>query len=90
MAYVITNRCESVCDTACVDVCPCDVIHGRLEPEAIRRLPPEQRAGLRLYIEPEGCIDCAACVCVCPVGAIVHESEDEVARATNAAFFAKT
>jgi ferredoxin len=28
----------------------------------------------QLYIDPEHCIDCEACVPECPVGAIFHES----------------
>ncbi|MFQ6673658.1 MAG: ferredoxin, partial [Fidelibacterota bacterium] len=27
MAYIITEPCVGVCDTACVDVCPVDCIH---------------------------------------------------------------
>ena len=28
MPYTITEPCVSTCDTACVDVCPVDCIHG--------------------------------------------------------------
>ena len=28
MSYIITEPCLSTCDTACVDVCPADCIHG--------------------------------------------------------------
>ena len=27
MPYIITQPCEGVCDTACVDVCPVDCIY---------------------------------------------------------------
>ena len=42
-----------------VTVCPCDCFH---EGEQM------------LYIDPDHCIDCEACVPECPVGAICHET----------------
>lgn len=62
MAYVITEACLSKCDTACVDVCPVDAIHGPLP-------------RLQLFIDPDACICCAACVPECPVNAIVEDVE---------------
>ena len=62
MTYVITQPCIGVKDKSCIDVCPMDCIHGRDEDEM-------------LYIEPEDCIDCGACVPACPVEAIFAESE---------------
>ncbi len=93
MALVITRACEGVCDTACVDVCPCNCIEGPLSlPELARHKAerPERLKGVQLFIDPERCIDCFACQPVCPEQAIFHESElpdgsDEAAR--NAAFF---
>jgi len=50
-------------DTGCVDVCPCDCIHpGKGEAE-FSTVP-------QLYINPDECIDCGACIPVCPVSAI--------------------
>ncbi len=75
MAYVITQKCVGVCDTACVDVCPCDCIAG----------PP----GVQMFINADDCIDCGACVAECPVVAIVHEADaDGEDAARNARFFA--
>jgi ferredoxin len=75
MAYVITQKCVGVCDTACLDVCPCDCIAG----------PP----GVQMFIDPDECIDCGACVAECPVDAIVHESDaDPIDVARNAGYFA--
>ena len=95
MAYVITQTCVGTCDTACVDVCPSDCIHGPIALEEIRSLPADARGarlpGLQLFIDPTECIDCHACLPECPVGAIFHESEvpaehrRDVAR--NAEFF---
>ena len=33
MAFVITEPCVSTCDTACVEVCPVDCIHGPFDKE---------------------------------------------------------
>ena len=94
MAYVITRACTGVCDTACVDVCPCDCIAGPVPVETIRRIAPQQRArqlaGVQLFIDPAECIDCGACVPECPEGAIEHDAalgpeDPDVVR--NARFF---
>lgn len=63
MAYVIAEPCIGVKDTACVDACPVDCIHPRKD-EA------EFDTATQLYIDPQECIDCGACVPVCPVQAI--------------------
>ena len=55
MPYVITEACISVKDKSCVDVCPVDCIYEG----------PDQ-----LFIHPDECIDCGACVPACPVEAI--------------------
>lgn len=58
MAYVVTEPCSGCKYTDCVVVCPCDCF----------------REGDRmLFIDPEECIDCDACVPECPVEAIFHE-----------------
>ena len=96
MPYVIAEPCVATCDTACVGVCPVDCIHGPLEAREIARIPPAERparlAGLQLYIDPNACICCAACVEECPVGAIFEEDELPVEwrryRELNAQFFA--
>ena len=63
MAYVIAEPCISVKDTACADVCPVDCIHPRKDEADFQSEP-------QLYINPDECIDCGACVPVCPVTAI--------------------
>ena len=62
MAYVIYEPCVDVMDTACVDVCPVDCIHT-------------SEGEKQLYIDPDVCIDCAACEPACPVEAISIESD---------------
>ncbi|HUH08771.1 MAG TPA: ferredoxin [Egibacteraceae bacterium] len=60
MVYVIAEPCIDVKDKACVDECPVDCIY---EGERM------------LYIQPDECIDCAACEPVCPVEAIAYEED---------------
>jgi NAD-dependent dihydropyrimidine dehydrogenase PreA subunit len=68
MPFIITDPCIDTKDTACVDVCPVDCIHPRKD-------EPEFAQTTMLYIHPEECIDCGACVPACPVAAI-YESPD--------------
>ena len=68
MPFIITDPCIETKDTACVDVCPVDCIHPRKD-------EPEFPQVTMLYIHPEECIDCGACVPACPVAAI-YESID--------------
>jgi ferredoxin len=95
MAYVITQKCIGTCDTACVDVCPCDCIVGAVPVEQIRQVPANERGsrfpGLQLFVDPDECIDCGACEAECPVAAIYldddvpEEHRADIGR--NAAFF---
>jgi ferredoxin len=95
MALVITEKCVGTCDTACVEVCPCDCIWGPLPLEEVRAVPPEERrarfGSMQLYIDPTVCIDCFACQPVCPAEAIYHENDVPEAHrpsiAANARFF---
>jgi ferredoxin len=57
MAYVITDTCTK--DELCVEACPTDCIHPKKDEEGFEAAP-------QLYVDPEGCIDCGACVPVCP------------------------
>ena len=68
MPFVITDPCIGTKDSACVDVCPVDCIHPRKD-------EPEFETVTMLYIHPEECIDCGACVPACPVSAI-YDSHD--------------
>ena len=63
MTHIITRLCLR--DTACVDVCPVEcMILGQPEVE-----------WPWLYIDPDTCIDCGACVPECPYEAIFPEEE---------------
>lgn len=60
MTFVVTGNCQGCRFTDCVAVCPVECFHG-----------DEQM----LYIDPEECIDCGACVPECPVEAIYDEAQ---------------
>ncbi len=63
MPHIVTRLCLR--DTACVEVCPVEcMVLG--QPEAEWPL---------LYIDPDTCIDCGACVPECPYEAIFPEEE---------------
>src|SRR5512132_3830184 len=68
VAYIICEPCVGTKDTACVDVCPVDCIHPRKD-------EPQFQSSEMLYIHPDECIDCGACVPACPVAAI-YDSHD--------------
>src|ERR1700688_2906213 len=69
MAYVIAEPCIGTKDTACVDACPVDCIHPKKNTTYDDGRPTFD-AVPQLYIDPVECIDCGACVPVCPVSAI--------------------
>jgi ferredoxin len=58
MTHVVTENCAGCRFTDCVVTCPVQCFHGD---------------GDRLYIDPDVCIDCSACIPACPVQAIKVE-----------------
>ncbi|WP_164103532.1 indolepyruvate ferredoxin oxidoreductase subunit alpha [Candidatus Laterigemmans baculatus] len=60
MAMVVTLPCSGCKDKACLPVCPVECFHEDAE---------------MLYVDPEECIDCGACVAECPVEAIFYEDD---------------
>ncbi len=74
MPYIIAEPCIGVKDTACVDACPVDCIHPKKD-EMYADGRPGYDDVLQLYIDPSECIDCGACVPVCPVEAIFAEDD---------------
>jgi ferredoxin len=67
MTYVVTRLCQGCKDTACLTVCPVDCFYEPTEPSAEK---PDM-----LYINPDECIDCDACVPECPWEAIYAEAD---------------
>ena len=84
MAYVIVDTCTK--DNLCVDACPVDCIHPK-EDEA------DHEAATQLWIDPEACIDCGACVPVCPTNSVFILEELPADKADfagkNAAYYGK-
>ena len=74
MAYIIASECVGEMDASCVDVCPVDCIYEGEE---------------KRYINPNECIECGACMTVCPVSAIrgPRDFPDPVWVNDNADFF---
>lgn len=76
---VIAEPCVGICDTACVEVCPVDCIHGPVSLPEIRAIPTEERKerlpGIQMFVNPGECIGCWACIPACPVNAIFEDSE---------------
>ena len=60
MTYVVTQGCIDLLDKTCIGECPVDCIY---EGERM------------MYIQPDECVDCGACVPVCPVEAIYYERD---------------
>ncbi|WP_179468001.1 4Fe-4S binding protein [Mycolicibacterium vinylchloridicum] len=65
MAFVITQNCCT--DASCVPACPVDCIRPVPDPSGV--------GNQMLYIDPAACVDCGACLQVCPVGAIYYEDD---------------
>ena len=68
MPWVITSLCRDCVDQSCVEVCPVDCIY---------EYKGEDRDSFpnMLFIDPEECIDCGACIPECPVEAIFYEDD---------------
>ena len=82
MAYVITDTCTK--DELCVEACPVDCIHPKKDEGGFAEAS-------QLFVNPADCIDCGACVPVCPTNSIftVDELPADLSRFTelNAAHY---
>ena len=63
MTHIITSLCLR--DRGCIDVCPVECI--------VPGQPVEEHPWM--YIDPDTCIDCGACIPECPYSAIFPEDE---------------
>ena len=77
MSFIIGKKCVRSCDTACVEVCPVDCIHGPIDIDGAGAevTTLDSVEGLQLFINPDECIDCSACIDECPVDAIYEDEE---------------
>jgi ferredoxin len=82
MSYIIGKACVSCVDTACVDVCPVDCINGPIDiygrGQEVHDMSDEDKVGKQLYINPDECILCGACVPECPVDAIYRDEDEAI------------
>ena len=69
MAYVVTRLCRDCKDMGCVSICPKDCILEHRPATGASDLPNQ------LFIDPEECIDCNACVAECPWEAIYSDGD---------------
>jgi ferredoxin len=60
MTVVVTGNCSLCRFTECVEVCPASCFHADEN---------------MVYVDPLECVDCMACIVVCPVNAIYAERE---------------
>jgi ferredoxin len=60
MAYIVTENCLDCKYTNCASVCPAEAFREGSE---------------MVYIDPDSCIDCGACIAECPVEAIFPDYE---------------
>jgi ferredoxin len=84
MAYVIVDTCTK--DELCIEACPVDCIHPKKDEgdfEAVKQM----------MVNPDDCIDCGACVPVCPTNSIftLDELPADLQQfaAINAAYYGK-
>jgi ferredoxin len=65
-----------------VAVCPVNCIHGPIDVEGageeVENMSKEELIGKQLYINPDECINCAACIPECPVDAIVDDEQEAI------------
>ena len=58
MTYIVTQHCVDCKYTDCISVCPVDAFH---------------ESDRMVYINPDTCVNCDACVPACPIEAIYSE-----------------
>jgi NAD-dependent dihydropyrimidine dehydrogenase PreA subunit len=66
MAYVITDTCTK--DEHCIEACPVACIHPTKDEADFATAP-------QLYVHPTECVDCGACITVCPTNSIMALEE---------------
>jgi NAD-dependent dihydropyrimidine dehydrogenase PreA subunit len=82
MSFIIGKSCVGCVDTSCVKVCPVDCINGPIDVSGmgneVKDMSKEELADKQLYINPDMCILCGACVPECPVDAIYRDEKEAI------------
>jgi len=60
MPHIVTDKCLGCRFTECVETCPVSCFHEGED---------------QLFIDPDACIDCSACVPACPIHAIYEDCD---------------
>lgn len=82
MSYIIGKDCIGCIDTSCVNVCPVDCINGPIMISGlgseVKGMSDEEKIGKQMYINPDVCINCGACIPECPVDAIYRDEAEAI------------
>jgi ferredoxin len=82
MSFIIGKNCVGCVDTACVEVCPVDCINGPISIDGagreVRNMTSYELFDKQLYINPDECINCGACIPECPVDAIYRDETEAI------------
>jgi ferredoxin len=82
MSFIIGSSCIGCLDGGCVNVCPVDCINGPIiidgRGQEVYNMTDEDKVDKQLFINPEVCIKCGACIPECPVDAIYRDEEEAI------------
>jgi NAD-dependent dihydropyrimidine dehydrogenase PreA subunit len=82
MSFIIGKDCVGCLYGDCVNVCPVDCINGPIIIDGlgkeIKGMSDEEKIGKQMYINPDVCIKCGACIPECPVDAIYRDEKEAI------------
>jgi NAD-dependent dihydropyrimidine dehydrogenase PreA subunit len=82
MSFIIGKSCVGCVDISCVAVCPVDCINGPIDINGlgneVKNMTEEELSDKQLFINPDVCILCGACVPECPVDAIYRDEKEAI------------
>jgi len=82
MSFIIGKDCVGCIDMSCVNVCPVDCINGPIIIDGlgkeVKGMSNEEKIGKQMYINPDICIKCGACIPECPVDAIYRDENEAI------------
>jgi ferredoxin len=82
MSFIIGKSCVGCVDISCVAVCPVDCINGPIDINGlgneVKNMSKEELSDKQLFINPDVCILCGACVPECPVDAIYRDEKEAI------------